>query len=783
MEGARVNGQSRLRLDRPDLRALLCSALLLTALGTIAFECANLVRGLDLALVMTVTCLAVATGWLVARSRLAGWAAGAIALALGTGLILVRVGQLGGKLYAVFAAAAAFGWQMWLRSWPMHPAPDSEPALAALARLTHAVEILGVRVRDWGAAVAGGTPAYDPVAVAIVWSLALWCIAAWAAWMYYRLYRPIEGLLPGTLLFGALLAYTGADPGYLLPPVGALLFILVLSRGIAREHEWRARRVDYAEDIRFDLTAVGVVLATSLLLAAAFAPSFSIDEIRRQAERRLMPQAAESSALPNSFGLAPAPRPPSIFDAWRAPGLPRFHLIGAGKELSRRVVMTIQTQEPASAPGYYWRNSTFDRYTGRGWSTAPAASVDYRAGESIGAPQPGQHVVRATVQMAGDGGGPIHVAGTLIAADHDVKVAWRSQPDGDLFSAYTDANRYRVESAVPSASEADLRASGSNYPAFVRANYLSLPDDIPDRVTALARDLTATESTPYDRARAIESYLRRIPYSLDLPVPPNRDLVDYILFDLRRGYCDYYATAMVVLARAAGLPARLVSGYATGSYDPNGGSYVVTEADAHSWVDVYFPGAGWIEFEPTGSRGPVDRSTIAYGPEDELPATNLAPLAASRVDRVGWIALGGGAAVLGLIVVSLLLLDAWRLHRAAPEQTIDHIYRRLCGHGTRLRIAVSGSDTPNEIARRFREQLTGGVAGSRDNGSRQRAAREIDWLVDQYVRRRYGARPPDEKARRHALRVWGHLRHQLWLLRLRRGLALNLAKVSKPSQG
>jgi transglutaminase-like putative cysteine protease len=81
-------------------------------------------------------------------------------------------------------------------------------------------------------------------------------------------------------------------------------------------------------------------------------------------------------------------------------------------------------------------------------------------------------------------------------------------------------------------------------------------------VLALARDLTATEPTPFDRARAIEAYLRTYPYTLDLPSPKlDRDVVDYFLFDLRQGYCDYYATSMVVLARAAGLPARLAVGY------------------------------------------------------------------------------------------------------------------------------------------------------------------------------------------------------------------------------
>ena len=110
------------------------------------------------------------------------------------------------------------------------------------------------------------------------------------------------------------------------------------------------------------------------------------------------------------------------------------------------------------------------------------------------------------------------------------------------------------------------------------------------------------------RLLAIEAYLRTISYTLDVPAPPlDRDVADYFLFDLRRGYCDYFATAMVVLARSVGIPARLVTGYASGGYDVISAQFVVLEKDAHSWVEVYFPSYGWVEFEPTSGLA-ADRS-------------------------------------------------------------------------------------------------------------------------------------------------------------------------------
>ena len=102
------------------------------------------------------------------------------------------------------------------------------------------------------------------------------------------------------------------------------------------------------------------------------------------------------------------------------------------------------------------------------------------------------------------------------------------------------------------------------------------------------------------RDRAIEQALRSLTYDEQRPTPPDeRDWVDYFLFDAQRGYCDDFASAMVVMLRAQGIPARWVQGYAGGTLDPDTGLWVVRESVAHSWVEVYFPTYGWQRFEPT----------------------------------------------------------------------------------------------------------------------------------------------------------------------------------------
>ncbi|MBM4438608.1 MAG: transglutaminase domain-containing protein, partial [Actinobacteria bacterium] len=102
---------------------------------------------------------------------------------------------------------------------------------------------------------------------------------------------------------------------------------------------------------------------------------------------------------------------------------------------------------------------------------------------------------------------------------------------------------------------------------------------------------------------AVQDYLRRLRYTFEIPTPPSeRDVVDWFLFDLRAGYCNYYASAFAVMMRSIGVPARVSIGYFTGQWEPALQKYVVTEADAHAWPEVYFPEYGWIVFEPTPAR-------------------------------------------------------------------------------------------------------------------------------------------------------------------------------------
>jgi transglutaminase-like putative cysteine protease len=195
---------------------------------------------------------------------------------------------------------------------------------------------------------------------------------------------------------------------------------------------------------------------------------------------------------------------------------------------------------------------------------------------------------------------------------------------------------YEVQASLSNASTQSLRAAGTEYPTWVTDRYLQIPDSITPRTLALAQQITVGLDNPYDQVNAITNYLRtNIVYVDRLPKPPeDQEQIDWMLFDIQKGFCNYYATAEVVLLRALGIPARLAVGYSQGEYQSQpaalGGNleespgesaaiadieavYNVLAKNAHSWPEVYFPGLGWIPFEPT-----VNQVVLERPPEEDL---------------------------------------------------------------------------------------------------------------------------------------------------------------------
>jgi hypothetical protein len=340
----------------------------------------------------------------------------------------------------------------------------------------------------------------------------------------------------------------------------------------------------------------------------------------------------------------------------------------------------------------------------------------------------------------------------------------------DMFAATSNAQSYRAQSYIPQVSVQKLREDASNYPQEILDRYLQLPALTP-RVRQLAEALTDNQPNEYDKAKAIETYLRETyPYDLNIPAPPeDQDVTDYFLFELRRGYCDYYATAMVVLARASGLPARFVSGYASGSYDAPNAQYVVRELNAHSWAEIYFPRIGWIEFEPTASEPEIERPALELDEPDlshQAPDQRVTELL-NRFRLVNAIYL---FAPTGIFLLFLFIyytwIERWQYLRLTPAAAVEKIYRKLYRQGRSL----AGERTRAETAYEFKQKLVDHMNSMEKHSSRKRlplsSQNEIDLLTALYQATLFGQNDIHKSDVIKALKAWKHLRVRLLIARI-----------------
>jgi transglutaminase-like putative cysteine protease len=188
-------------------------------------------------------------------------------------------------------------------------------------------------------------------------------------------------------------------------------------------------------------------------------------------------------------------------------------------------------------------------------------------------------------------------------------------PEGALNFSRKDFDRlsYKVYSdrSLPAASR--LKSDRENY-QFDAKRYLQLPEKFDERISALAAQITEKQTNRYDKAKAVEAYLQtQFGYTLEMKAQGEEPLADF-LFNVREGHCEYFATALAIMLRTQGIAARVVNGFQQGEYNETADVFVVKQKDAHSWVEVYFPGENaWVPFDPTPSAGRFDDSVATSG--------------------------------------------------------------------------------------------------------------------------------------------------------------------------
>jgi protein-glutamine gamma-glutamyltransferase len=160
-------------------------------------------------------------------------------------------------------------------------------------------------------------------------------------------------------------------------------------------------------------------------------------------------------------------------------------------------------------------------------------------------------------------------------------------------------NTYSGISDLSQPTLQDLEEARGEYPTEVQRRYLRLPEMLDPRIAELAHEITAKSRSPIEKAAAIQAYLSKFRYTLELPSQRQKDPVAYFLFERKAGHCEYFASAMAILLREEGVPSRIVTGFRGGEWNELTGNFIIRAKDAHSWVEVYFPGVGWYAFDPT----------------------------------------------------------------------------------------------------------------------------------------------------------------------------------------
>lgn len=310
---------------------------------------------------------------------------------------------------------------------------------------------------------------------------------------------------------------------------------------------------------------------------------------------------------------------------------------------------------------HYWKVETKDTYTGKGWVTSQPEGeyLPFGMGEEI----PVTSFIDNDAIETKDEVSSVY---TFMNYPHVVYPLGLKNIEASPFITYEletatekirtlDSGRpfaledYKLDFAVPEYSVTAMKASGAkaeSLPEEFLSRYTQLPEELPERVRELAQEITQDQPDWFEKARELERYFRRAEYTYsqtDVAVPDeNEDYVDQFLFDAKQGYCDNFSSSMVVMARSIGLPARWVKGYTEGEFKQSLGSglrlFEVTNNNAHSWVEIYFPEMGWVPFEPTqGFNNNVQFNFDTAGentnqPETEKPKETETPVKPDKPD-------------------------------------------------------------------------------------------------------------------------------------------------------
>ncbi|HLC04498.1 MAG TPA: transglutaminase-like domain-containing protein [Anaerolineales bacterium] len=717
-------------------------------------------------------------------------AVGALAVAAGAALgysrFSARVGAIFASVYGAFAIGSQLGGTL-------------DRALTWPDRVD---DLIGRIVAAITALFRGGS-SLDPLMFVLIIGCIYWVFGVTAGWAVFRRGGLWAAVIPaGVAILINTYFYTGDERLGQALATFVLVSLLLAARLELRRREqgWREKWSQVSTDVAYHVGRAGVIAAFVLVILAWGGPAFAQS---RTAADLWVKAARPWSGLKERLGEA--------LRNLRRDSYPVYDTysdsltLGAGTSLPHTVVMRVTVaRAPNPDARLYWQSHSYDTYTDGQWGSVaretlafdPGAGdlplVAYSDREPIEA---GFSPVLPALKVLFVPAQTVWISRTVTAdvvnVPQGIAEVTRLTAEGVVVAGET----YHVRGWVSVPTLEALRGAGKAYPDWVVPQDLSLPPTVTSRTKELAESITQGLDNPFDMAQAVTRWLREnIQYDRQSAAPPaDQDPVDWFLFDSRIGFCNYYASAEVLMLRSLGIPARMGVGYASGTALPVG-VYEVYADDAHAWPEVFFPGIGWVEFEPTLSQpelirplsGEVTRPELSavqeFEPSGARPDADV-PVIVSSQDTIllrvliwiGLIVLLAGAAFLYLRANPLLVARASallivglkrvgvqppmilvRAQYASPQSTASQIYAGWTRWLDRLGPQLTSAQTPYERAVIFADRFP--------------VYRDEGWTIAQaYAAERFGNVSADPTPLR---RVWRNLLPRLrrtWLRHWLRG--------------
>jgi hypothetical protein len=720
-----------------------------------------------------------------------------------TTLVGLIIGVLAAKqrrLPRLLVHALAIGFGLLLAFWQTAGA-DYNGNIPAFSNSIHQWIVL---------ALSGGTSSDDSIFLFFITALGF-LLAYTSAWLVYRTRKPWLMILANAVVL--LINLSNIDDGYIVFLIVFLIasMLLMLRFNLYESSaDWKRKGLRCADDLGWEFMQAGALISLGILIFSWLLPWGYINDA-----------AAQIWSVDNNPWVQIENTWNRIFsvdggvNASNHGNFTDTLVLGGNPNLNNDIVFTVKTSD-GNQYDQYLESLSYDTYNGRsGWSISSTDALSLQPNAIAANSSQDLRAVQQNVTVVNPPGeqfaylfGASQIASTNQAAQLRINkatgsaIAW-IRPDRKLaagnkyvVTSYVSAADIKTLQSVPLPANApafipnpnrpDLEPPVTYYDPSILQTYLQFPRNLDPNIKILAENLTQTAPTMYDKAVALESYFHsHYTYNTNMSVPAGQEAVSWFLFrdNSHIGFCNYFSTAMVIMARELGIPARVVEGYTNGKFDVKQNQWVIRGTDAHSWVQIYFAGYGWVNFEPSASFSTFTRPTVSSN-SIATPVGSSSPTTSSRNNHQSRLPdeTGGGNTNLQLnssqqqaqlrqrisltfVVIILLILSGivyfsiwWRrLFRGYSLST--QVYGRICKLANWAGIPIKPSQTPYEYMQKLAESAPG-------------ESMTLERLGDIYVRDRWADPDSKEHPRRTGEladlpQIWKNLQPRLFLHVLR----------------